>query len=51
MLLMLLGAVAVLWLSVAAVMISLCVSAARADRTTARPLGAPAPRPGLRLIA
>ena len=51
MLLMLLGALVVLWLSVAAVMISLCVGAARADRTAKRTLGTPAPRPGLRLIA
>jgi hypothetical protein len=49
MLLMLLGALTVAWLAVIAVVVALCISAARSDRVDARrPLSA---RPRLRMIA
>ena len=53
MLLMLLGALAVAWLTAIVVVVALCVNAAQADRAQAlAPRRGPAPaRGGLRLIA
>jgi hypothetical protein len=53
MLLMLLGALALTWLTAIVVVLALCVNAAQADRAQARAVRlAPAPaRGGLRLIA